>query len=433
MPKLSVKQIQSAKYPPNRKGGSYLLADGNGLYLQITPAGTKSWIFRFQLNGKGQYMGLGSVLSGDKTGLSLADARLKAAEAKALVRRGINPKDHRDNERQKAVLDLRQNTIEQITFQTVARDYISAQSMGWSNPKHRKQWPSTLETYVFPLIGDRPIGKLEADDIEAILKPIWTKVPETASRVRGRLEKIFDYAASRGFREGNNPASWKGCLAHRLPPISRIKRTRHHPALPWKFVPSFVRELRENESVSAAALLFCILNASRSAEVRSATWSEIDFDNRIWTIPAERMKAGREHRVPLSLQSIEVLTQVDKLKRGRGSIIFPSRKGSGSIALSDMALSQLIRGMNETENGFPKKWIDSSGRSVVPHGFRSSFRDWCEEATTTPHAVSEAALAHVVANKVEAAYRRTDLFDKRRILMADWGAYCWSGSETQIE
>ncbi len=367
-------------------------------------------------------------MTGEDRGLSLADARLKATEAKALLRRGINPKEHREAERKQAIAQRRQKEISQISVETVARDYIAVQSAAWSDPKHCKQWISTLETYVLPKIGDRPVGEIETDDIELVLNDIWTKIPETASRVRGRLEKIFDFAASKGFRAGENPARWKGGLIHRLPPTSRLKRTRHHPALPWKLLPSFVSELRKNPSVSAVALLFCILNASRSGEVRGATWQEIDLDNLTWTIAAERMKAKREHRIPLSKQSVEILAQVEKLKRDDKGLVFPSSKGSGLTPLSDMALSQLVRGMNEVSDVSKMQWNDAYGRPIVPHGFRSTFRDWCEEATTTPHAVSEAALAHVVADKVEAAYRRTDLFDKRRVLMAAWGEYCWSGS-----
>ena len=417
MPALTALKVQKAKHVGERKG-PLLLSDGDGLSLQIMPSGSKSWILRFMLKGKARTMGLGAY--GENGGVSLAMARDAASAARALLRQGIDPIQQREatriaEEDARAAISARGKS-----FEDASREFIAGQEAGWRNAKHRAQWTSTLATHAFPKIGPMPVGDVDADAVMTVLEPIWLTIPETASRLRGRIESVLDYAKARGWRSGDNPARWKESLKHRLPNVSRVRRTTHHPALPWQRVPNFVTALREKDSVSARALLFCVLTACRSGEARGATWREIDLENAVWTIPGERMKAGREHRVPLSAPAIDLLKAVYPLARGGESLIFPGAR-SGK-PLSDMALTQLLRGMNEGEN----KWLAQDGRPIVAHGFRSTFRDWCEEATSTPHAVSEAALAHVVANKVEAAYRRTDLFDKRRVLMNTWAVHCIS-------
>ena len=416
MTKLTSLKIQKAKYPDGRKG-PFLMSDGSGLSLQIMPSGSKSWVLRFMLNGKARMMGLGSF--GDQgDGVSLAVARELAASARAQVKQGIDPLETRQAERaaKAKIVALAK------TFEEAAKECIMAQEAAWQNAKHRAQWTSTLTTYAFPMIGKLSVGEVDADAIERVLKPIWIEKNETATRLRGRIESVLDYAKAKGWRSGDNPARWKESLKHRLPNMSRIRRTKHHPALPWQRLPEYMAELRKMESVSSKALLFVILNASRSGEVRGGRWNEIDFDQAVWIVPANRMKSKREHRVPLSKAAIEILNAVKPLKRGPESFIFPSVRNATS--LSDMALSELVRGMNEVDEGQKPPWVSQEGKPIVVHGFRSTFRDWCEEATSTPHAVSEAALAHVVSNKVEAAYRRTDLFDKRRILMQQWAAHC---------
>lgn len=416
MTNLTALKVQKAKYPEGRKG-PFLISDGSGLYLQIMPSGSKSWVMRYMLNGKARTMGLGSF--GDQgDGVSLAVARELAASARMQVKQGIDPLVTRQAERA-----AKAETVARAkTFEEAAQECITAQEAGWQNAKHRAQWTSTLRTYAYPIIGKLTVGDVDADAIEIILKPIWIEKNETATRLRGRIEAVLDYAKAKGWRSGDNPARWKESLKHRLPNLSRVRRTKHHPALPWQKLPDFMVALRKLSSVSAKALQFTILNASRSGEVRGARWKEIDLNNAVWTIPAIRMKAKREHRVPLSKGTIDILTIMEPLKRDPESLIFPSARKA--TTLSDMALSELLRGMNEVAYGQSPPWVSQDGKPIVVHGFRSTFRDWCEETTSTPHAVSEAALAHVVSNKVEAAYRRTDLFDKRRLLMHEWSDYC---------
>ena len=422
MTKLTALKIQKVKHPGNR-AGPFMVSDGLGLSLQIMPGGSKSWVLRFMIGGKARSMGLGAY-SDHHGGVSLATARDLAAAARSLVKQGIDPIEARATARLAEEANVASKQAQAQTFEAAANDYISGQEAGWENAKHKAQWSATLKTYAFPKIGNKPVGEITADDLEAILKPIWLEKTETASRLRGRLEAILDFAKAKGWRTGDNPARWQESLKHRLPAISRVRRTRHHPALSWQRLPAFMTALKARDGVSSRALLFCILNASRSGEVRGARWSEIDLDNRVWTVPAARMKAKREHRVPLSDAAVDILKSVELLKRGADSLLFPSiRKGA---ALTDMAMSQLLRGMNEGEAGEPMAWIAQDGRPVVVHGFRSTFRDWCEEATSTPHAVSEAALAHVVSDKVEAAYRRTDLFEKRSVVMQQWADHCMS-------
>jgi integrase len=266
------------------------------------------------------------------------------------------------------------------------------------------------------------VAEVDADAVEQVLKPLWLRVPETASRLRGRIEAVLDHARGRGWRKGDNPARWRGSMKHRLPNVSRVKRTSHHPALPWQQIGAFMAELGSKQGMPAKALAFAILTAARSGEVRSARWGEIDLEAATWTVPSERMKAGEEHRVPLSQVALTILTDLRRRSTGAASLIFPSTVRTRP--LSDMALSMLVRRMNESEVGGPPTWRDAKGEAVVPHGFRSTFRDWCEEATSTPHAVCEAALAHAVADRVEAACRRTDLFEKRRVLMTAWAEQC---------
>jgi integrase len=314
------------------------------------------------------------------------------------------------------------SVVAAVTFRTAATEYVSAHEAGWKNEKHRAQWTSTLVSYAYPEFGDRPVAEVDADAVEAALKPLWLRVPETASRLRGRIEAILDYARSRGWRQGENPARWRESMKHRLPNVSKVKREKHHPALPWQQIGAFMAELSGRQGIAAKALAFAILTVARSGEARGARWSEIDLDGATWTVPADRMKAKKEHRVPLSKPALEILATLHPLSTGPGSLVFPATQRDRP--LSDMTLPMLIRCMNKGPKGALPKWRDVHGDTVVPHGFRSTFRDWCEEATSTPHAVSEAALAHAVADKVEAAYRRSDLFEKRVALMAAWAEQC---------
>ena len=422
MPSLNALKVSRAAYPKGRRGPALFL-DGQGLNLQIMPTGSKSWILRFMLNGKSRTMGLGAYGDGS-SGISLAKARELAAEARCLVKSGVDPIGAREQAINAGRAAAALSIARAKTFKEVAIEYVQAQEAGWKNTKHRAQWLSTLDTYAFPILGDLAVADVDADAVEQVLKPIWLSIAETASRLRGRIEAILDFAKAKGWRSGDNPARWKESLKHRLANVSRIKRTEHHPALRWEQAPAFIAALETREGVAAKALLLCILTAARSGEVRGALWSEFDLEKKVWTIPGVKMKAGREHRIPLSDPVLDLLSQLTPLASEKNALMFPSIRTK--TKLSDIAFSMLVRGMNEVPDGKEIPWRANDGRPIVVHGFRSTFRDWCEEATSTPRAVSEAALAHSVENKVEAAYHRTDHFEKRRILMAQWASHCLS-------
>ena len=383
----------------NAKPGRH--ADGGGLYLLVKQSGARSWVYRYMLNGRSRDLGLGAAGPG---GISLADARDNAAVLRLKVKAGCDPLEERKIEAANAKAAAQAAMVAGISFESVAESYISANQDSWRSPKHRQQWKNTLATYVYPTIGDIPVSQVETSHVLQILEPIWKEKAETASRVRGRIETILDSAKARGYRHGENPARWRGHLAQILPARSRLTRG-HHKALPYEQIPRFIDDLHQREAVAALALEFAILTAARSGEVIGATWAEVDMDKVVWTIPADRMKAAKEHRVPLSSRAIAILESLKPL----GSLyLFPGAKGG---KLSSMAMAMLVRRMK----------VDAT-----VHGFRSSFRDWAAECTGYAHEVAEMALAHTIENKVERAYRRGDLFDKRRRLMDDWGTYCAS-------
>ena len=378
-------------------------SDGNGLYLCVKPSGTKSWIFRYQVNGRRREMGLGALEY-----MEPVKARAEAASLKAKVSAGIDPLDERKSLEAAAAAERKAERVALrkagATFEVVAAQYIENHRPSWKNAKHAQQWENTLRTYVYPVVGNLPVDEVTIEHVVAILKPIWATKSETASRVRMRIEAVLTAAKLMGWRSGDNPAVYKGGLEAILPPISKVRQVRHHPALPYEEAPAFMRLLRERGGISAFALEFCILTAARSGEVRHATWDEIDQDAGLWIVPADRMKARREHRVPLSKRALEVLESVG---RHQGSpLIFP---GIGFKPLSDMTLSAVLKRMNLSQ--------------FTVHGFRSTFRDWAAETTPYPNEVVEMALAHTIANKAEAAYRRGDLLQKRRQLMDDWAEF----------
>lgn len=297
---------------------------------------------------------------------------------------------------------------------------------GWRNPKHRAQWAATLSQYAYSVFGD---WQVDSDAVMRVLRPIWEKVPETASRLRGRIEAVLDAAAARGWRTGDNPARWKGHLAARLPPPPRkVKATEHQPALPWQQMPSFMITLRGREGMAARAVEFAILTAARSGEVRGLTWSEIDLDRTLWTVPARRMKAGRLHEVPLSAAAITLLQSVRMPEARAADLVFAGARAARS--LSDMSLTAVLRRMNPEKADGRARWRDPmTGRPITVHGFRSTFRTWAGEETVYPREVVEAALAHTIRDKTEAAYARTALLERRRTLMSDWARFCTRGSE----
>lgn len=381
----------------NAKPGRH--ADGGGLHLLVKESGARSWVYRFMLSGKSRDVGLGAAGQG---GLSLADARDKAAALRLQVKSGTDPLAERQRETAEALASAQAAQVAGITFKAVAETYIGANEASWRNDKHRQQWRNTLASYVYPIMGELPVADIATAHVLKVLEPIWQDKPETAARIRGRIETVLDAAKARGYREGENPARWRGHIAQILPARSRLTRG-HHKAMPYEAVPAFMAKLREREAMAALALEFVILTATRTSEVLGATWAEVDLNKAIWTVPPSRMKAGKEHRIPLSPRALEILEAAKPL--GKASL-FPADKGG---KLSTMAMSMLLRRMK----------LD-----CTVHGFRSGFRDWAAECTGYAHEVCEMALAHVIGNKSEAAYRRGDLFDKRRRLMDDWATYC---------
>jgi Integrase len=385
--------VKNAK--PGRHG------DGGGLHLLVKETGARSWVYRYMLKGKSRDIGLGAAGPG---GLSLADARTARDALRLKVKAGIDPLEERQREASEALAAAQAAAIAGMTFKAVAEAYIGANESSWRNDKHRQQWRNTLANYVYPVIGELPVADISTAHVLQILEPIWHDKPETASRIRGRIETVLDAAKARGYRNGENPARWRGHIAQILPPRPRLRRG-HHKAMPYATIPAFMAELRERDAMAALALEFVILTAARTGEVLGATWAEVDLDRAIWTVPASRMKAGKEHRIPLSPRAVEILEEVRCHSK---DCLFPADKGG---KLSGMAMPMLLRRMK---------------RDCTVHGFRSSFRDWAAECTGYAHEVCEMALAHVIGNKSEAAYRRGDLFEKRRRLMIDWASYCAS-------
>jgi integrase len=367
--------------------------DGGGLRLVVSNSGAKKWVLRFTIDGNRREMGLGSFPD-----VELAEARDKSTEYRKQAKAGIDPIEARQTEPEKTPI-----------FTTCAARYIRAHRRGWKNAKHARQWVSTLKTYVRPVIGSKRVDAVSTEAILKILSPIWTTKTETAKRVQGRVENILDYAAAHKYRDPLNPARWRGHLDKLLPKPSRVKKVTHHPAMPHGEVPAFVAELSINDNVSTLALRFLILTATRTSEVLQAQWPEIDLEAAVWTIPATRMKSQREHRVPLSDAAAAILEALPRIDGN--PYLFPGARHGRP--LSNMALLQLMRGM---EYG-----VDGKRGDYVPHGFR--FRDWSGEVSSFPRDVAEMALAHIIENKVEAAYRRGDLFAKRRMMMQEWADY----------
>lgn len=382
-------EVQRLKQP-----GLHFVGTVPGLALQVTSSGARSWLLRVMVGGKRREMGLGGYPA-----VTLAMAHEKARNARELIRQGIDP-ILLANQAQSA---LKAEQAKALTFEQCAEAYIEAHEAGWRNEKHGQQWRNTLKTYVYPVMGDMLVHDIALAHVLKVLEPIWRTKTETASRLRGRMESVLDWAKGRGYRQGDNPAAWKGNLDAQLPKREKVAKVEHHEALAVSEVGAFMRQLRNQEGTGARALELAILTAARSGEVRGMTWDELDLEAGLWVVPASRMKAGREHRVPLSTAALELLKAQPVQTETR--LVFPSPR---SGPLSDMTLTAVLRRMS----------VDA-----VPHGFRSTFRDWAAERTNYPNEVCEMALAHVVSDKVEAAYRRGDLFEKRRRLMEDWARF----------
>jgi integrase len=377
-----------------RTVGLHFVGGVHGLALQVTSAGAKSWLLRMPIGGKRREMGLGPYPE-----VTLARAREKAREARELVRAGVDPIQRQ----REAASALRAAAATALTFDDCAASYIKAHEASWRNVKHGQQWRNTLKAYVSPAFGGLLVRDVGLTHVLQVLEPIWTEKNETASRLRSRIELVLDWASARGLRSGPNPARWRGHLDKLLPKPSKVKSPEHHAAVPVGQAGAFMERLRQMDGMGARALEFAVLTAARSGEVRGAKWSEIDERAKVWIVPADRMKAGKEHRVPLSDAASALLKTLPRV--GGSDLLFPGPKGN---TLSDMALTAVMRRMQVP---------------AVPHGFRSTFRDWAAERTNYPREVAEMALAHAIGDKVEAAYRRGDLFEKRRHLMADWAAF----------
>ena len=391
----SINRLSPRKVATEAKRGLY--ADGGGLYLQVSRFDTKSWVFRFTLNKKSREMGLGPLHT-----VSLAEARLEAEKCRKQLREGIDPIDHRNTLRATKRLE----GVQFMSFRECAEAYIRSHGAAWRNLKHASQWRNTLKTYAYPFFGDLSVQAVDTGLVMKALDPIWAKKPETASRVRGRIEAVLDWASAREFRQGENPARWRGHLNKLLPASSKVRKVKHHAALPYSEIGAFMAELRQRDAISARGLEFLILTTARTGEVIGATWDEIDFAEGVWAIPADHMKSGKEHRVPLSPKAIEVLEVMRGVRQS--DYIFPGNRTKSP--LSNMAFLQLLKRMGRGD--------------LTAHGFRSSFRDWAAERTNYPNEVAEMALAHTIGDKVEAAYRRGDLFEKRRKMMDAWADYC---------
>lgn len=392
--RLADTQVKSKKLAPG------LHHDGGGLYLQVTPGKSKSWFFRYKRNGKARDMGLGSLAT-----VGLAEARQKAQDARELHAKG---KDPIEEKAAVAAQEAQQRAVEAaqaVTFRQAAEELIESNEAGWKNAKHRQQWRNTLETYAYPVLGNVAVAEVDTDLVLQVLRPIWTIKTETASRVRGRIERVLSAAKVNGYRSGDNPAVWRGHLAELLPKRSKVQRVRHHPALPWKQVPAFMARLRARDGITPRALEFTILTAVRTNETIGATFDEFDLPNKIWIIPPGRMKADAEHRVPLCDRAVEIVK--DMQRHALNEFVFPGMKRGRP--LSGMAMLMLLRDLHA---------------GITTHGFRSSFRDWAGETTRHPSDVCEAALGHIRERKVHGAYQRGDLFAKRRKLMNDWARFC---------
>jgi integrase len=415
--RLSAQTVKAAK--------AGLHHDGGGLYLQVTDTGARSWLFRYstgtskkrnsaadgQVDGaakpkstkRERWMGLGPVSI-----ISLRDARIAAADCRRQRWTGKDPIE----ERKAAKLAAQLERAKAVTFRAAAELCIAAMRAGWRNEKHSNQWAATLEAYAYPVFGDLPVQDVDVTLVMKAIEPVWTTKPETASRVRGRIESVLDWAAARGYRKGDNPARWKGHIENLLPKRSKVAKVAHHPALPYDEIGVFIQDLRRQAGEAAGALEFTILCASRTGEVIGARPEEFNVSEKVWIIPAERMKVGREHRVPLSEAALAI---VKKRIEGGGAYVFAG--GKKGKPLSNMALLKVLERMGRDD--------------LTVHGFRSTFRDWAAERTNFPRDVAEMALAHTIGDKVEAAYRRGDLFEKRRQIMRAWADWCSKAGRTK--
>jgi integrase len=388
--RLSNFRVERAKRP-----GMY--ADGGGLYLRVAEGGSKQWIFRYVINGRLRDMGIGPEHT-----LTLAEARERATAARKLRLDGIDPIEHKRAQRaaQQAA------DAKAMTFKQCAEGYIRDNEAEWTNPKHRYEWSSTLSRYVYPVLGNLPVATIDTPLVLKVVKPLWERAPETASRVRGRIENVLGWATVHHYRTGDNPARWRGLLEHALPARNKVAKVKHLAALPYAQAALFMAKVRQDTRVAARCLEFIALTAARVGEAVTATWNEINFADRVWTVPAERMKADKEHRIPLPDAALAVLKAMQTIRQS--DYVFPGQRNAHAVGANSV-----LRVAKE-----------ASGLDITTHGLRSTFRDWAAECTSFDNNAVEMALAHTIPSAVEKAYRRGDLFDKRRKLMDAWAAYC---------
>lgn len=385
--------------------------DGGGLNLKVTETGSKSFVFRYTLQGDEKRIGLGSIHT-----VSLAEAREKAKAARQMLLEGIDPgKANRERRAAKMVVP---------TFSEACTRYISAKKSEWTNKKHHDTWESSLRMHIEPTIGTMRVDSIQTGDVVQALEKIWTAMPETASRTRQRVEKIFDWCKISGYRTVENPARWRGCLEHLLPKLSKTQRTENQPALDWRRIPEFMRALESEDGFAAKALKLVILCAMRSGEARLLRWGDVDMTGNTITIPGNRMKAGKEHKIPLSAEALRLLKGLHRIEGEE--LVFPGRKLGE--AMSDATMLRVVQRINADRKD---KFLDpKTGKPVVVHGFRASFKTWATEATDHPRDLVESALAHIIENKTEAAYQRGDVLDKRRKMMGQWAAYATESGVT---
>jgi len=396
-----INRLSAIKVQKETKIG--LHPDGGGLYLRVTASGGKFWVFRYMHTSKAREMGLGAIHA-----VSLSEARIRSVECRKLLSDGIDP----IKAREEGQALIRLEAAKSKTFKECAESYIKAHEPAWRNEKHKWQWKNTLERFAYPIFSDLPVQEINVAIVLKVLEPIWTTKTETATRLRGRIELILDWATTREYRKGENPARWRGHLQNLLPRPSKIQKVKHQPSLPYEEISSFLSALQMQPGNAAKAMAFTIFTASRTSEVLGLTWEEIDMKKRIWTIPADRTKAGREHKVPLSQPAMDTLQTIQKensMLKVPYKTVFTAP--TGDRPLSKMSMLMVLRRMNRAD--------------ITVHGFRASFRNWTAEQTHYPREVAEAALAHINADKVEAAYMRSDFFEKRVQMMEAWGRHCF--------
>lgn len=405
MPKRT-KEIAAAQLPRLRVG-LHAAGGATGLYLRVAPTGARNWILRVTIGSRRRDMGLGGWPD-----VPLGEARDRARQARRKIEEGIDPIEAR-----KSTKGTLRDTP---SFTECAKRTIEAKRPEWKSAKHADQWKNTLDTYAKPFIGNMPVDMVELRHIVEILTPLWSEKTETATRLRMRIEAVLAWATASGFRKGDNPARWRGNLDAVLAKPGKLAKVKHHPSLPFEVLPAFIVDLRERDAITARVLEFAILTAARSGEVRGATWQEVDLDAAIWTIPAERMKSGKEHRVPLSTRAVQLLKEMPRM--AGSEFIFPAVRGGQS---SDNVFAALLKRMHDANvKAGGIGYLDPKRKKVATaHGFRSTFRDWASERTAYPRNAAEMALAHTIGDKVEAAYRRGDLFNKRKKMMADWAKF----------